>query len=72
MEAAWGREYKRGRYFHKLAGIPAVANTGIKLIDNTFFRDRMLKALYKKEQGPQHSHKKATSLFGRDEPAEER
>ena len=34
MEAAWGREYKRGRYFHKLAGIPAVANNGIKLIDN--------------------------------------
>src|SRR6187551_3389794 len=49
MEAAWGREYKRGRYFHKLAGIPAVANTGIKLIDNAFFRDRMLKSLYKKE-----------------------
>ena len=22
MEAAWGREYKRGRYFHKLAGHP--------------------------------------------------
>ena len=34
MEAAWGREYRRGRYFHKLAGIPAVANNGIKLIDN--------------------------------------
>jgi len=57
MEAAWGREYKRGRYFHKLAGIPAVANTGIKLIDNAFFRDRMLKSLYKKEQGPQHKYK---------------
>ncbi len=57
MEAAWGKEYKRGRYFHKLAGIPAVANTGIKLIDNGFFRDRMLKALYKKAQGPQHKYK---------------
>jgi geranylgeranyl reductase family protein len=57
MEAAWGREYKRGRYFHKLAGIPAVANTGIKVIDNAFFRDRLLKALYKKEQGPQHKYK---------------
>ena len=56
MEAAWGREYKRGRYFHKLAGIPAVANTGIKLIDNAHFRDRMLKSLYKKAQGPQHSY----------------
>ncbi|MCW2511699.1 MAG: geranylgeranyl reductase [Mycobacterium sp.] len=58
MEAAWGKEYRRGRYFHKLAGIPAVANNGIKLIDNAFFRDRMLKALYKKEQGPQHKVKK--------------
>ena len=57
MEAAWGREYKRGRYFHKRAGIPAVANNGIKLIDNAFFRDRLLKALYKKEQGPQHKYK---------------
>jgi flavin-dependent dehydrogenase len=57
MEAAWGKEYKRGRYFHKLAGIPAVANTGIKFIDNGFFRDRMLKALYKKAQGPQHVYK---------------
>jgi hypothetical protein len=34
-----------------------VANTGIKLIDNAFFRDRMLKSLYKKEQGPQHKYK---------------
>ena len=34
MEAAWGKEYRRGRYFHKLAGIPRVANAGIKLIDN--------------------------------------
>jgi hypothetical protein len=36
-------------------GHPAVANTGI--IDNGFFRDRMLKALYKKAQGPQHTDK---------------
>jgi menaquinone-9 beta-reductase len=56
MEAAWGREYKRGRYFHKLAGIPAVANAGIKFVDNGFFRDRMLKSLYKKAQGPQHTY----------------
>ena len=34
-----------------------VANNGIKLIDNAFFRDRMLKSLYKKEQGPQHKVK---------------
>jgi geranylgeranyl reductase family protein len=57
MEAAWGREYKRGRYFHKLLGYPAVANAGIKVIDNAFLRDRALKALYKKEQGPQHKVK---------------
>ena len=38
-------------------GHPGVANTGIKLIDNAFFRDRMLKALYKKAQGPQHTYK---------------
>ncbi len=59
MEAAWGgREYKRGgRYFHKLLGYPQVANAGIKLIDNAPpFRDAMLKALYKKAQGPQHSY----------------
>jgi geranylgeranyl reductase family protein len=57
MEAAWGKEYRRGRYFHKLAGNPAVANTGIKLIDNARFRDVLLKSLYKKAQGPQHTHK---------------
>jgi geranylgeranyl reductase family protein len=54
MEAAWGKEYKRGRYFHKLLGQPAIANAGIKLIDNARFRDRMLKSMYKKAQGPQH------------------
>jgi flavin-dependent dehydrogenase len=57
MEAAWGREYRRGRYFHKLLGYPPVANTGIKLINNAQFRDRMLRALYKKAQGPQHTYK---------------
>jgi geranylgeranyl reductase family protein len=54
MEAAWGKEYRRGRYFHKLLGQPAIANAGIKLIDNARFRDTMLKSLYKKAQGPQH------------------
>ena len=34
MEAAWGKEYRRGRYFHKLLGQPRLANAGIKLIDN--------------------------------------
>ena len=31
---------------------------GVKLIDNAAFRDRMLKALYKKAQGPQHKVKR--------------
>src|SRR5574337_1391871 len=51
MEAAWGREYKRGRVFHKLAGIPRIANAGIKVIDNGRVRDFMLKRMYAKEQG---------------------
>jgi menaquinone-9 beta-reductase len=34
-----------------------LANAGIKLIDNARVRDRMLKALYKKVQGPQHTVK---------------
>ncbi|MBE9621893.1 geranylgeranyl reductase, partial [Mycolicibacterium smegmatis] len=58
MEAAWGREYRRGRYMHKLIGKPKLAEAGVKLIDNAAFRDRMLKALYKKAQGPQHVIKK--------------
>jgi geranylgeranyl reductase family protein len=57
METAWGREYRRGRHFHKLAGIPAVANAGIKFIDNGFIRDCMLKAMYKNAQGPRHTYR---------------
>jgi len=57
MEAAWSNEYRRGRYMHKLIGYPRVANAGVKLIDNALFRDRLLKTLYKKEQGPQHNVK---------------
>lgn len=56
MEAAWGREYRRGRTFHKLAGIPSIANAGIKLIDNSRVRDFMLRRMYAKEQGPQHTY----------------
>jgi menaquinone-9 beta-reductase len=56
MEAAWGKEYRRGRYFHKLLGQPMIANAGIKVIDNARFRDAMLKSLYKKAQGPQHKY----------------
>ena len=33
MQASWGKEYRRGRFFHKLVGIPAVANTGIRVLD---------------------------------------
>ncbi|MHA3022789.1 NAD(P)/FAD-dependent oxidoreductase [Mycobacterium sp. BMJ-28] len=54
MEAAWGSEYRRGRYMHKLIGYPKVADAGIKLIDNAAFRDRLLRSLYKKAQGPAH------------------
>ncbi len=56
LEASWGREYRRGRAFHKLIGHPKVAETGLKLLDNPRFRDRLLKGLYKKAQGPQHSY----------------
>ena len=31
---AWGKEYRRGRYFHKLVGIPAIANAGLKVLDS--------------------------------------
>lgn len=56
MQDAWGREYRRGRYFHQLLGYPRIADAGVRLIDNAAFRDRMLKALYKKAQGPAHSY----------------
>src|SRR5262249_10600229 len=45
MEAAWGREYRLGRYFHKLVGIPAIANAGLKVLDTVShpgFRARFL------------------------------
>jgi len=55
MEAAWAaRSYRRGRYLHKLAGYPAVANAGIKLIDNARFRDVLLKSMYPESPRPQH------------------
>lgn len=55
LAAAWGREYRRGRFFNKLAGIPAVAEAGLKALDNHSFRDLLLKSLYKKAQSPQHT-----------------
>ena len=54
MHDAWGKEYRRGRYMHKLIGNPTLANAGIKLLDNARFRDAILKATYKKAEGPQH------------------
>jgi hypothetical protein len=54
MQDAWGKEYRRGRYMHKLIGNPALANAGIKLLDNARVRDAILKAAYKKAEGPQH------------------
>jgi geranylgeranyl reductase family protein len=56
MDAAWGKEYRRGRYFHKVLGIPTLANAGIKAIDNARFRDAVLRAMYKRAQGPQHHY----------------
>lgn len=55
MRAAWGREYRRGRMFHKLVGYPKVAAAGLRLLDNHAFRDRLLKGLYKKAQSPDHT-----------------
>ena len=34
INAAWGKEYRRGRYFHKLVGMPAIANAGLKVLDS--------------------------------------
>lgn len=55
MEAAWGREYRRGRYFHKLAGHPGLARAGLTALDSAPFRDRLLRMLYKNAQAPAHS-----------------
>ncbi|MGO4445011.1 NAD(P)/FAD-dependent oxidoreductase [Mycobacterium sp. 2YAF39] len=45
MEATWGKEYRRGRFFHKVVGIPAVANAGIRVLDKVShpgFRSHLL------------------------------
>jgi geranylgeranyl reductase family protein len=42
---AWGSEYRRGRFFHKLVGKPAVAGAGLKVLDmvsHPGFRSRFL------------------------------
>jgi flavin-dependent dehydrogenase len=33
VQEAWGKEYQRGRFFHKLVGVPAIANAGLKVLD---------------------------------------
>jgi flavin-dependent dehydrogenase len=34
LQDAWGKEYRRSRYMHKLIGNPTMANAGITLLDN--------------------------------------
>jgi flavin-dependent dehydrogenase len=33
ITSTWGREYRNGRLFHRLAGIPAIANTGRRVLN---------------------------------------
>lgn len=33
IQATWGKEYRRGRFFHKLVGIPALTGAGLKVLD---------------------------------------
>jgi geranylgeranyl reductase family protein len=56
LEAAWGREYRMGRFGHKLAGIPAIPNAGIKLLDNGLVRDAALRVMYGRSHGPLHTY----------------
>ncbi|WP_024446278.1 NAD(P)/FAD-dependent oxidoreductase [Mycolicibacterium iranicum] len=34
VDGIWGREYRRGRLFHRLVGIPALTTAGLKVLDN--------------------------------------
>lgn len=45
IDRTWGKEYRRGRYFNRLAGIPALTNAGLKVLDrmsNPRLRARLL------------------------------
>ncbi len=45
IDEVWGREYRRGRFFHSLVGRPALAGAGLKLLDmvgHPGFRSRLL------------------------------
>ncbi|WP_418003680.1 NAD(P)/FAD-dependent oxidoreductase [Mycobacterium sp. PDNC021] len=33
VEEAWGTEYRRGRWFHKLVGVPTIASLGLRVLD---------------------------------------
>ena len=33
VTSIWGREYRRGRLFHRLVGVPALTSTGLKVLE---------------------------------------
>lgn len=33
VESIWGREYRRGRLFHRLVGVPALTSAGLKVLE---------------------------------------
>ena len=45
IQQAWGREYRRGRFFHRVVGVPAITNAGLKVLDSVnhpWFRSHAL------------------------------
>lgn len=45
VNATWGREYRRGRMFHRLVGVPALTTAGLTVLDKVAhprFRARLL------------------------------
>lgn len=45
VEETWGKEYRRGRLFHKLVGFPPLTKAGLKVLDSighSGFRARLL------------------------------
>lgn len=34
VDGIWGKEYRRGRMFHRLVGVPALTTAGLKVLDN--------------------------------------
>jgi geranylgeranyl reductase family protein len=33
IQATWGKEYRRGRWFHEMVGKPVLANAGVRMLD---------------------------------------